>query len=104
MLRDSYTATLVLKSKITIGGYRIKGADYNRWKLDGFEICLDGLKEKFNQNPLLMSVLRSTKLKLLVEASTDKLWGTGIGIRDVNVLKRDCWINHGWLSKMLHQI
>ena len=67
--------------------YRVKGVNYNRWKLDGFDVCLDGIKGKFNQNPLLMTMLTATKPKLLVEASTDKLWGTGIGLRDVNVLK-----------------
>ena len=72
--------------------------------MDSFEVCLDGLKEKFNQNPLLKSMLATTKLKLLVESSTDKVWGTGVGLRDNNVLKRNHWTGHGWLSKMLHQI
>ena len=82
--RDSYTANLVLKCETPL---KAKGVDYNRWKLDGFDVCPDGIKEKFNQNPLLMTMVSATKPKLLVEASTDKLWGTGIGLRDVKVLK-----------------
>ena len=75
-----------------------------RWKAEGFEKCIIGLKEKFNQNPLLKSMLVATKPKLLVEASTDRLWGTGVGLRDTNVLNCTYWSGHGWLSKMLHQI
>ena len=91
MFWDSYTANLVLKCETPLKAkclsYRVKGVDYNHWKEDGFDVCPDGLQEKFNQNPLLMSMLKSTKPKLLVEASTNKLWGTGIRIRDINALK-----------------
>ena len=93
------TANLVLKCETPLEAkcfsYRVKAFDYNHWKLDGFDVCLDGLQEKFNQNPLLMSMLKLTKPKLPVEASTDKLWGTGIGIRDINVLKQNYWSGHG---------
>ena len=49
-------------------------------------------------------MLNTTKPKLLGEASTDRLWGTGIGLRDVKVLNKNCWFGHGWLSNMLHDI
>ena len=42
-------------------------------QLDNNVILIIGLKEKFNQNPLLKSMLVATKPKLLVEASTDRL-------------------------------
>ena len=77
MFGDRYTANLILKCDSPLEAkqlrYKISGVNQNRWKMDGFEICLDGLEEKFNQNPLLMSMLTATKPKLLVEASTDKL-------------------------------
>ena len=108
MFGDSYTANLILCSENTLEakrlGYKITGVDHMRWKADGFEKCIIGLKEKFNQNPLLKSMLVATKPKLLVEASTDRLWGTGVGLRDTNVLNHTYWSGHGWLSKMLHQI
>ena len=108
MFDDSYTANLILKCESPLEAkrlsYKINGVDRTRWKTDGFEVCLDGLKEKFNQNPLLKLILATTKTKLLVEASTDKVSGTGVGLRDNNVLKQNHWTGHGWLSKMLHQI
>ena len=108
MFGDSYTANLILKCDSPLEAkwlsYKISGVNQNRWKMDGFEICLDGLKEKSNQNPLLMSMLTAMKPKLLVEASMDKLWGTGVGLRDTNVLKWHHWTGHGWLSKMLYRI
>ena len=38
--------------------------------------------------PDLLGMLVSNKLKLLVEASTDNLWGTGVLLRDTNVLNQ----------------
>ena len=84
--------------------YKITGVDHTKWKAEGLEKCIIGLKEKFDQNPLLKSMLAATKPKLLVEASNDKLWGTGVGLRDTNVLNCTHWSGHGWLSKMLHII
>ena len=40
----------------------------------------------------------------LAEASTDRLWGTGVGIWDSNALNSDCWINKGWISRILGTI
>ena len=51
-----------------------------------------------------MSMLKATKPKLLVEASVDKLWRTGVHICNSDVLKRDKWTGHDGLSQMLHEI
>ena len=67
-------------------------------------ICLDGIKEKFLQNTLLLQMLKATKPKLLVEANMDKQLGTGIHVRNQNALKQDLWSGHGWMSKMLEEI
>ena len=108
MFGDSYTANLILRSKNALEAkrlsYKITRVDHMRWKSDGFDKCIIGIKEKFNQNPLLKSMLVATKPKLLVEASTNRLRGTGMGLRDTNVLNHTHWSGHGWLSKMLHQI
>ena len=49
-------------------------------------------------------MLKANVPKLLVEASTDRLWGTGILLRDSEVLNHDKWNNNGWLSDMLMDI
>ena len=104
MFGDSFTANLILCSESAIEAkrlsHKITGVDHSPWKLDGYEKCITGIMAKFNQNPLLKSMLASTKRKLLVEASMDRLWGTGVGLKDINVLSHTHWTGHGWLSTL----
>ena len=46
-------------------------------------------------------MLKSTAPKILVEATSDRLWGTGISLRDHQALNPDKWHNKGWMSMML---
>ena len=62
------------------------------------------VKAKFQQNPDLLNMLRTTSLKLLAEGTTDKTWGTGIHLHDTNALDRSRWHSNGWLSNMLMDI
>ena len=68
----------------------------NRWRTDGYDI--------FIQNPMLLAMLKTTAPKILAEATTNKLWGTGISLRDPNILKPEKWSNTGWMSRMLTKI
>ena len=76
----------------------------NRWRSDGFNICYDRIKEKFFQIPALLTMLKTTAPKILVEATTNRLWGTGVSLRDTNILNTDKWSNTGWMSSMLTMI
>ena len=49
-------------------------------KNEGYEVCYDGVREKFQQNNALLALLKSTSPKILAEATTDHLWGTGIAL------------------------
>ena len=49
-------------------------------------------------------MLKATAPKLIVEASTDKLWGTGTNLRDNHALNPEKWYNKGWMSNMLMEI
>ena len=40
----------------------------------------------------------------MVEATRDRLWGTGIPLRDQRVLDPESWYNTGWMSTMLATI
>ena len=62
------------------------------------------MKEKFLQNPPLLQMLKATTPKLLVEASVDRQWRTGVHIRNPHVLKRELWSGNGWMSSMLSEI
>ena len=79
----------------------IKGVDIEKWHNEGYDLCFDGVREKFVQNPPLLALLKSTTPKTLAEATLDRLWGTGIALRDTNALDTGKWNSTGWLSKML---
>ena len=80
---------------------RSLGVDIEKWRNEGYDLCFDGVREKFVQNPPLLALLKSTAPKILTEATLDHLWGTGITLRDTNTLNTGKWNSTGWLSKML---
>ena len=84
--------------------YQIKDVDHHGWQNEGFEICFEGIKAKLMQNESLLKMLKTTAPLTLVEASKDRIWGTGIGLHDKNVLNPESWINKGWMSRILSMI
>ena len=78
--------------------------DNEKWKSVGYELCFDGIREKFLQNPPLLAMLKTTTPKILSEATTDRLWGTGVRLRDRSALDTGKWSGVGWLSRMLTTI
>ena len=84
--------------------YQMNGVNNEKWRADGFELCLKGVEAKFKQNKELWSMLKMTEPKILVEASTDRLWGTGISLKDTHVLDSKRWYRKGSLSDMLHTV
>ena len=75
-----------------------------KWSADGYSVCLDGIREKFVQNPNLLHMLKATAPKTSVEASTDRLWGTGVDLRDNQCLNQDKWYSTSWMSAMLSDV
>ena len=61
-------------------GYYVKNFNQQNW-VDSIEnLCKDGIRAKFEQNPSLLRVLLSTGDKTIVESSKDNVWGTGIAL------------------------
>ena len=52
----------------------------------------------------LLCMLKATAPKLLIEASSDRLWGTGVDLWDHQCLNQDKWYSTGWMSVMLADI
>ena len=73
----------------------IHGIDHEKWRNEGFDLCLDGLHVKFTQNKDLIAMLKTTEPKLLIEVSNNKLWGTGIPLKDSHVLNDKRWNSKG---------
>ena len=97
---DSVTANKILQCDSPYEakklGYGVQGLRIRKWHDEGYELCLEGVRAKFHQNPSLMQMLKSTKPKLVAEATTDRTWGTGIHLRDSNALDRKRWTSNGW--------
>ena len=49
-------------------------------------------------------MLKLTQPKIILEATSDKLWGTGIQLQDKDALNPEKWHNTGWMSIMLTTI
>ena len=73
-------------------------------KNEGYEVCYDGVQEKFLQNATLLTLLKSTFTKILGEVTMDQLWSTETPLRDPCALNTSMWNSTGWLSQMLLNI
>ena len=105
---DSSTANKILQAdslhECKCLSYQINGVNNKKWRASGFELCLKGVEAKFKQNKELWSMLKTMKPKTVVEASTDRLWGTGISLKGTHVLDSRRWYRKGWLLEMLHTV
>ena len=108
MFGDMFTANQILTTSTPFEakrlGYQINGFNPQQWKSDRYEPCLEGIKEKFLQNPSLLQMLKTTYPKTLVEATLDKQWGTGVCLWDPIVLKKEKWYGMGCMSSILSTI
>ena len=101
---DSFTANQILSCDTPLEakqlGYSINGVHAQKWRDCSYDLCVDGLKEKFLQNPPLLQMLKTTSPRLVVEASVDRQWGTGVRIRNPHALKRELWSGNGWMHML----
>ena len=83
----------------------IKGFVKDKWDSNAEELCYEGIKQKFEQNPHLKEVLINTGNKTLVESCLDSVWGTGKTLSDANCLSSTHWINGiGILGQILMRV
>ena len=54
-------------------------------------MCDVGIYEKFNQNPHLKQLLLSMGNQMIVEASKDCSWGSGMSLYDERCLVKSTW-------------
>ena len=64
-------------------------------------LCYDGIKAKFTQNRWLANLLLSTNDETLVEATYDKVWGTGIPLHQKECTDRSQWKGIGIMGEIL---
>lgn len=86
-------------------GRKVKNYDDDKWAAVRFDIMVEGLYEKFNQNPQLKKALLDTEGTELVEASpNDRIWGIGLTENDPRALLEETWLGQNLLGKVLDEV
>ena len=73
----------------------IKNYDVEKWNNVAENKSLEGILEKFSQNPSLNDALQNTQHKTIIESSYDRKWGTGVPLHSPDALNHECWIGEG---------
>ena len=82
----------------------IKDFKKDDWDAHAEELCYEGIKQKFEQNPHLKEALMDTGNKTIAEACHDTVWGTEKPLSDVNCLTQTKWEGVGILGRILMKI
>ena len=106
--KDNVTMAQILNASTSLECKRLAReiVNYNEdnWRMVAKNMCFEGLKEKFAQNPTLVETLLKTNNKTLVECSFDRIWGNGIPLGDQSCMDRQKWYSVGILGEMLMEI
>ena len=78
--------------------------DVKKWVNSAIDLCTPGLYSKFDQDAILKGHLIGTGDRKIVESSRDKVWGTGVPLRDDRCLVESSWHTQGLLGKILTHI
>lgn len=86
-------------------GRLVKGFNEALWNQHKFNIMVQGLLLKFEQNEGLKKQLLATGTKILVEGSPhDKIWGVGLHYNDELILNEKNWKGENLLGKALMEV
>lgn len=86
-------------------GRKVKNFDAEVWDQKCYEIVKKGNKAKFLQNQDLWDFLKSTKKRVLVEASPlDRIWGIGMGKENPDIENPTKWKGKNLLGFALSEV
>lgn len=86
-------------------GRAVSGYVDATWAAIREDVMVDGLFEKFNQNPLLKEVLLATGDTIIAEASPyDLIWGIGYTEDHPNAWDQSKWRGQNLLGKVLMRV
>ena len=79
-------------------GNNIRGYVQQEWECDyARNVAHIAVLNKFSQNDICKQALLHTGDKVIVEASPDRFWGSGVKLKDAGVLDSLTWYNTGGL-------
>ena len=82
----------------------IKDFNKEEWDAKAEELCYEGIKQKFEQNPHLKEVLLDTGNKTIVGSCLDNVWGMGKTLSDPDCLTSTKWKSISILGRILMKI
>ena len=86
-------------------GRQVKNYDDVAWSAVRFDIMVEGLFEKFSQNPQLKQALLETIGTKMVEANpNDRIWGIGLTASDPRAQNEETWLGQNLLGKVLDAV
>ena len=108
LFKDDKTKEQLLLSDTTLEckelGRNVSKYNEDVWKRNVKKMCYPGLLAKFKCNKRLADMLLSTGNSHLAEASYDKVWGTGVPLKDQACLNMSNWSGTGILGEMLMDV
>lgn len=86
-------------------GRMVSNYDDAVWAEKRVDVMIEGLFEKFNQNPKLKEALLNTGETVIVEASpVDKIWGIGLAEDHPDATNPDKWPGQNLLGIVLMRV
>ena len=109
LFQDQETAEKILQTdnvaEIKALGRSVKHFDDKIWIKVREEIVYKGVHEKFCQNPELAENLEKTGEEIIAECAVkDRIWGTGLSMKDENRLSIDQWRGQNLLGEILMRV
>lgn len=109
LFNDEVSAGMILETddpaKQKYYGRRVRNFNQVLWDTYCRTYVFVGNREKYSQNPQLLSVLLSTKGTHLVEASpNDRIWGIGMAYNDPDAMYPERWRGMNWLGDILTKL
>ncbi|WP_028549680.1 NADAR family protein [Paenibacillus sp. UNC451MF] len=109
LFKDDDMLSAILKAKhpkeMKALGRAVRNFDNEVWESQCYGIVKRGTLAKFSQNPELGDYLRSTKNRILVEASPlDRIWGIGMGKADPDAENPMKWRGKNLLGFALTEV
>ncbi len=85
-------------------GKKVSGFNEDKWKIKASEVAYVGCAAKFREYPVLGQVLMKTHPLTLAEATGEKPWGCGKGLKDPGVSDPKNWKQQGIMGVTLERV
>ena len=86
-------------------GRKVQGFKLDIWRPVASDLMFDAMYQKFSQNQELRSFLLQTCGTTLAEANpTDRVWGTGISLKNDHIFSPDKWTGKNMAGEVLARV